>query len=169
MILNQIVAVAANLAIGKDNDLLWHYSEDLKFFKETTSNKIIIMGRKTFDSLLKPKGKPLPNRFHIVISRYEKKSEFENVRYVKTIEEAYATGDMLIKLRGYEENVFVIGGAEIYKQTMPDCQKLYITRINKAFEGDAFFTPAFQIDFARESSRPSLEHPEITYEVWTKS
>jgi dihydrofolate reductase len=169
LILNQIVAVAANLAIGKDNDLLWHYSEDLKFFKETTSNKIIIMGRKTFDSLLKPKGKPLPNRFHIVISRIESKSDFENVRFVKTIEEAYSTADMLIKLQGYAEDIFVIGGAEIYKQTMPDCQKLYVTRVNKPFDGDVFYSPAFQIDFTLESSRPSLEHPEITYEIWTKS
>lgn len=169
MILNQIVAVAANLAIGKDNDLLWHYSEDLKFFKETTTNKIIIMGRKTFDSILKPRGKPLPNRFHIVISRTEHQSEFENVRFVKTLQEAYATADMLIKLRGFPEDVFVIGGAEIYNQSLMDCQKLYITKVNKDFDGDVFYSPAYQIHFTRESSRVSLEHPELAYETWTKS
>lgn len=169
MILNQIVAVAANLAIGKDNDLLWHYSEDLKFFKETTSGKIIIMGRKTFDSILKPRGKPLPNRFHIVISRTEHKSEFENVRFVKTLQEAYATADMLIKLQGHPEDVFVIGGAEIYNQSLMDCQRLYITKVNKDYEGDVFYSPAYQIHFTRESSRTSLEHPELSYEVWTKS
>jgi dihydrofolate reductase len=169
LILNQIVAVAANLAIGKDNDLLWHYSEDLKFFKETTSNKIMIMGRKTFDSILKPRGKPLPNRFHIVISRTEHKSNFENVHFVKTLEEAYSTADMLIKLRGMPEEVFVIGGAEIYNQSLVDCKKLYITKVNKDFDGDVFYSPAYQIHFTRESSRASLEHPELSYEVWTKS
>ncbi|MBC7458901.1 MAG: dihydrofolate reductase [Bdellovibrionaceae bacterium] len=169
MILNQIVAIAANLAIGKDNDLLWRYSEDLKFFKETTLNKIIIMGRKTFDSILKPRGKPLPNRFHIVISRTEHKSEFENVRYVKTLQEAYATSDMLIKLRNFPEDVFVIGGAEIYNQSLIDCQKLYITQVNKAFEGDVFYSPDYQIHFTRESFTTSLDHPELSYEVWTKS
>lgn len=169
MILNQIVAVSSNLAIGKDNKLLWHYPEDLKFFKETTSNKIIIMGRKTFDSILKPRGKPLPNRFHIVISRSEQKSEFDHVRFVKTLDEAYATADMLIKLRNFPEDVFVIGGAEIYNQSLMDCHKLFITRINKDFDGDVFYSPAYQIHYTRESSRTSLEHPELTFEVWTKS
>lgn len=169
MILNQIVAVSANLAIGKDNDLLWHYSEDLKFFKEITSGKIIIMGRKTFDSILKPRGKPLPHRFHIVISRSEPTSILENVRFVKSLKEAYATADMLIKLGNYPSDVFVIGGAEIYNQSLMDCQKLYITKVNKNFDGDVFYSPAYQIHFNRESSRASLEHPELNYEVWTKS
>ncbi len=169
MILNQIVAVAANLGIGKYNDLLWDYPEDLQFFKEMTSGKIMIMGRKTFDSILKPKGKPLPNRFHIVISHYESKLDFENVRFVKSLSEAYAAAKMLITLRKYSEEVFIVGGAEIYRQSLMDCQKLYITQINKTYQADVFYTPAYLEHFKRESIRESSQYPELSYEVWIKS
>ncbi|MBC7752871.1 MAG: dihydrofolate reductase [Moraxellaceae bacterium] len=166
MILNQIVAVSSNLAIGKNNDLLWHYPEDLKFFKDTTLNKIIIMGRKTFDSILKPRGKPLPNRFHIVISRSEPAAEIDQVRFVKSLKEAYATADMLIKLHNWNEEVFVVGGAEIYHQSLLDCRKLYITRINKNFDGDVYYSVEYKSHFLLDSVRASSVHPELSYEVW---
>ena len=166
MILNQIVAVSSDHAIGKNNDLLWHYPEDLKFFKEATSNKIMIMGRKTFDSILKPRGKPLPNRFHIVISRSEPAVQMDHVRFVKSIKEAYATADMLIKLHNWNEEVFVVGGSEIYHQSLADCQKLYITRINKYFDADVYYSTEYKSHFLLDSVRASLLHPELSYEVW---
>lgn len=168
MILNQIVALASNLVIGKDNSLIWHYAEDLKFFKEMTSGHILIMGRKTYDSILKPRGKPLPLRFHIVISRGDHISEFENVYFVKNLQAAYEMAKMLIAKKSYPENVFVIGGAEIYHQSLQDCQKLWITKINQNFDGDVFYSPAYENYFKLESARTSLEHPELEYQVWKK-
>lgn len=168
MILNHIVAVSSNFAIGKDNELLWHYPEDLKYFKETTLGKIIIMGRKTFDSILKPRNKPLPNRFHIVISRTPQKSTFENVIFVTTIAEAYAVAKYFIQDKRYPEDVFILGGAEIYKQTLTDVEHVYITRINKAFDGDAYYPENFSNNLIRMTHVQGTESPDLTFEIWNK-
>jgi dihydrofolate reductase len=168
LILNQIVAISKNFAIGKNNDLLWHYHEDLKQFKSMTLNKIIIMGRKTFDSILKPKNKPLPNRFHIVISRTQVTSDFENVIFVTHLADAYAAAEKQIKINNYAEDVFVIGGSEIYKQTLNDTKNIYLTRIDKNFDGDVFYSVNFSDQFQLLSARKSVEHNEISYELWTK-
>jgi dihydrofolate reductase len=168
LILNQIVAVSSNFAIGKDNELLWHYPEDLKYFKATTLNKIIIMGRKTFDSILKPRNKPLPQRFHIVISRTPQMSSFENVIFVTTIAEAYAMAALQIKLKKYEEDVFILGGAEIYKQTLSDVKNIYITRVNKSYDGDAFYPSDFSNQFTRTNQTAGTESADLTFEIWSK-
>lgn len=168
MTLNQIVAVSKNHVIGKNNDLVWHYPEDLKYFKDMTKNKIIIMGRKTYDSVLKPKGKPLPNRFHIVISRTSKDSGFENVLFVKNKIEAYMLAQRLILDQKYPEDVFVVGGSEIYQDTLVDCNLLYITKIDKDYDGDIFYTKNYSDYFNLASTRPSTEHQELCYETWTK-
>ncbi len=123
-----IVAIAENYAIGKDNQLLWHISEDLKRFKRMTSGHKIIMGRNTLLSL--PKW-PLPNRTSIVIT--DKKEEvFEGCEMVFSIEEA-------VQKCGIDEACFIIGGASIYEQFMPLADKLYITRVDKPFDADTFF------------------------------
>ena len=127
--LSIIVAVAKNNVIGKDNKLIWHLPEDLKRFKRLTTNHNIIMGRKTFESL----GRVLPNRKHIVLCNdAELNVNDENVNII----------DDVSKLDEYinsnEEN-FVIGGASIYKLLLPKTEKLYITKINQEFEGDAYF------------------------------
>ena len=123
-----IVAIAKNHAIGKDNQLLWHISEDLKRFKRLTSGHKIIMGRNTLLSL--PKW-PLPNRTNIVITDKLEES-FEGCEMVFSIEEA-------AKKCGKDEECFIIGGASIYNQFMPLADKLYITRVDKDFEADTFF------------------------------
>ncbi len=165
MILNQIVAFSENKAIGCDNKLLWHYSEDLKYFKEKTSGKILIMGRKTFDSL----GKPLPKRFHIVISRTSQTSEHANVVYVTTISEAYAVAKNLIEQNLWPDDVMICGGAEIYRQTINDCDFLFLTRIPGKFTGDAFYDSDFQRNFTKTDSKNSESVPELIYEIWSKN
>ncbi len=123
-----IVAIAKNHAIGKDNQLLWHISEDLKRFKRLTSGHKIIMGRNTLLSL--PKW-PLPKRTNIVITDKPDES-FEGCEMVFSIEEA-------ANKCGKDEESFIIGGASIYNQFMPLADKLYITRVDKDFEADTFF------------------------------
>jgi dihydrofolate reductase len=123
-----IVAIAENGAIGKDNQLLWHISDDLKRFKKITAGHKIIMGRNTLLSL--PKW-PLPNRTSIVITD-NKAEHFEGCEMVFSIEEA-------VSKCGKNEECFIIGGASIYRQFMPLADKLYITRVHKPFEADTFF------------------------------
>lgn len=165
MILSQIVAFSENFAIGKDNQLLWHIAEDLKYFKEKTSGKILIMGRKTFDSL----GKPLPKRFHIVITRTPKISENPNVIFVSDINAAYAEAKKLTSQNLWPNEVMVCGGAEIYKQTLNDCDFLLLSRIPGIFEADAFYTTEFQKNFTRTLVTKSETVDGLSYEVWSKN
>ena len=127
--LSTIVAIANNNVIGKDNKLIWHLPEDLKRFKQITTGKNIIMGRKTFESL----GGILPDRMHIILSR---NPDFNiDSDYVKVVHS-------LLELQDYmedEEEHFVIGGAIIYNLLMPYCKKMYVTQLDKDFEGDAIF------------------------------
>ena len=130
-----IVAIAENRAIGKDNKLLWHISEDLKRFKKLTTGHTLIMGRNTFLSL--PNG-ALPNRRHIVISDVEGEY-FEGCEMANSIEAAIA-------LAGSEDECFVIGGGMVYAQFLPLAGRLYLTRVHHSFEADTFFP---EIDFSR--------------------
>ena len=127
--LSIIVAKAKNNIIGKDNKLLWKLPADLQRFKELTTGHTIIMGRKTFESL----GRVLPNRKHIVFTQNpDFKVNDENVQVVHS----------MLEVQEYiesEEECFVIGGAMIYNLLMPYVNKMYITQIDKDFEGDAFF------------------------------
>jgi dihydrofolate reductase len=127
LVISIVVAISENNAIGKNNQLLWHLSADLKHFKEITSGHTIIMGRKTYDSI----GKPLPNRRNIVISR-NTDLILPGVEVVGSVHEALA-------LCTSEKEVFMIGGAEIYKQSLPITQKIYLTTVHQTFEADAFF------------------------------
>ena len=136
-----IVAVAENRAIGKDNRLLWHISEDLKRFKTLTTGHTLIMGRNTFLSL--PKG-VLPDRRHIVISDVEGE-RFEGCEMAGSVEEA-------IRLAGNREECFVIGGGMVYAQFLPLAGKLYLTRVHHSFEADTYFP---EIDFTRWEARTS--------------
>lgn len=123
-----MAAVAANNALGKDNQLIWHLPADLKRFKKTTLNHAVIMGRKTYESL----GKPLPNRINIVITR-DKNYQVEGCVVVNSLKEALKAA---LKV---DENPYILGGAEIYKQAMPFADKLDITFVHHQFEADVFF------------------------------
>ncbi|SEQ90637.1 dihydrofolate reductase [Pedobacter rhizosphaerae] len=122
------VAVGENYAIGKNNQLLWHMPADLKFFKQTTTGHTVIMGRKTFDSV----GRPLPNRRNIVITR-DTQLKIDGVEVVNSLEAA------LEITKEEEKPVFIVGGAEIYKQALPLTHTLYLTTIHHHFDADTFF------------------------------
>jgi dihydrofolate reductase len=129
MYISLIVAIAQNGIIGRENQLIWHLPDDLKQFKRLTTGHPIIMGRKTFESI----GKPLPNRTSIVITR-SKNWAFEGVVVVHSVEEALEVAGQT----GTDE-AFVIGGAEIYRVTLPLANKIYLTEVKADFEGDAHF------------------------------
>jgi dihydrofolate reductase len=122
-----IAAVAENLALGKNNDLIWHLPNDFKRFKEITSGHHIIMGRKTFESF----PKPLPNRTHVVITRQEN-YRAEGCIIVDSIERA-------IQVCPKDAPVYVIGGGEIYNLALPYADQLDITKVHNNFEADTFF------------------------------
>lgn len=123
-----IVAIADNYAIGKDNQLLWHLSEDLKRFKILTSGHAVVMGKNTYFSL---PVRPLPNRINIVITDVPEE-------IIDGCKMAYSIDDAIEKMDTDKEN-FIIGGGSIYKQFLPIVQKLYLTRVHKDFEADCFF------------------------------
>ncbi len=127
-----IAAVAENNIIGKNNRLIWHLPADMKFFRNTTMGHPLIMGRKTFESF----GKPLPGRRSIVITR-QNDWNFPGVEVAHSLEEAIA-------MIGDNQEFFIIGGAEIYRQTLPLCRKMYLTVIHQNFDGDTCF-PEFDI------------------------
>ncbi|MEO6883189.1 MAG: dihydrofolate reductase [Bacteroidia bacterium] len=122
-----IVAAAENNVIGKNNQLIWHLSADLQHFKKITMGHTIVMGRKTFESI----GKPLPGRVSIIITR-NKNYTAEGCIVVNSLEEA-------LQKNTSEKDFFIIGGAEIFNQSMHLAQKIYFTKIFHAFEGDCFF------------------------------
>lgn len=127
-----IAAMASNRVIGRGGQIPWHLPEDFKWFKRMTTGNVVLMGRKTFDSL----GKPLPNRTNVVVTRGRKIPGVEIVRDL---------GDF--DPDGYECEVFVIGGAEIYRQTLSRCTDLYLSVLKREVEGDVVF-PEFEDGFA---------------------
>ena len=142
-----VVAVSQNGVIGKDGKLPWHFSADLKFFKNLTTNHTVIMGRKTFDSI----GKALPNRKNIVISR-QPHAEVPGAEFVTSIEAALR--------RATQGETFIIGGAVIFGETMNLVNGIYLTRIGQDFEGDAFY-PAVPAGFKEVSRQTLQEEPLI--------
>ena len=139
-----IVAVDENWVIGKKNALPWRLSADLKHFRTLTRRHTVIMGRKTYESI----GRPLPDRTNIIISRNNTLT-IPGCTVVKTTEEALNTVPD-------DEEIFVVGGAEIYSQFLPITQKIYLTQIHHQFDGDIFF-PKLNLSEWTETERQSLE------------
>jgi len=159
--LSIIVAMSSNRVIGVNNTLPWYISEDLKHFKSLTIGHTIIMGRKTYESI----GRPLPNRRNIVISRNTEAS-YEGAEVVHSIEDAFS-------ICKNDNEVFVIGGSNIYEQALSLVDYIYITEIKKSFSGDAFF-PEINKQMWIESSRENhitndgLEFSFVKYQKNTK-
>ncbi|MAU40583.1 MAG: type 3 dihydrofolate reductase [Kordiimonas sp.] len=128
-----VVAMTDNRVIGRDNDLPWRLSSDLKYFKKITMGKPIVMGRKTYDSI----GKPLPGRTNIVITRDTSYSH-EGVITAHSLETALEIGMGIAAAKG-EPEVMVIGGGEIFKLALPIADRLYLTKVKGEVEGDAYF------------------------------
>lgn len=144
-------------AIGKNNELLWHVPDDLKRFKQLTLGHPIIMGRKTFESILAILGKPLPGRTNIVITR-------DTTYTHEGAEVTYSLDDAIAK--AYEENpkeIHIGGGAEIYRQVLPHVERLHLTFFDDDIEGDAHF-PDITKDFTVTHEHPSQEHNGLIYQ-----
>ncbi|MDR1005370.1 MAG: dihydrofolate reductase [Bacteroidales bacterium] len=139
--INIIVAVANNGAIGDKGNLLWHIGEDLRYFKATTLNSTVIMGRKTWESL---PFKPLKHRRNIVITS-NANFEAKDAQIVTSFEAALA-------MIGDDETAFCIGGGKVYEQFMPFCNRIYLTKVYADFDADTFFPIIDEQDFELESS-----------------
>ena len=144
-----IVAMSANRVIGREGKLPWHYPEDLKFFKRTTLGHPILMGRATFDSI----GRPLPGRQNIVLSRTM--APREGVTVIREVSE-------LTQVCGEAETIFVIGGARVFEELLPQCDGLYLTYITKDYEGDVL-VPPFEHLFTLKEIREKTEDLEFRY------
>lgn len=163
-----IAAVAENGVIGKDNDLIWYIPEDLKYFKKTTSGKPVVMGRKTFESILGRIGKPLPGRHNIVITRQDGFNGHG----------AEVVGDVATGLfhgkQAAEGEFFILGGAQIYAETIDLCDRLYITEIHQDYEGDSFF-PTIDKTIWKECRRtkqegnPSKNIPDYSFVIYERA
>ena len=153
-----LAAVATNGVIGINNTLPWHLPADLKHFKALTLGQIVVMGRRTFESI----GRPLPERTNVVLTR-QPDLTLPGVIVVQSIQ------DVLDQFANDPRPIFVIGGAQVYQETLSLCQRLYLTEIQQAFAGDTFF-PALNHDEWHELSReihhdPSGTVPEFHFVV----
>ena len=151
-----IVAVADNNAIGKDNALLWHISEDLKFFKRTTMGCPVIMGRKTFESI----GRPLPKRVNIVISRGFEAPE--GVIVVSSLEDAYKAAVQVVSGEAEQSpaRCFIMGGGQIYAQALPEMDRLIVTHVHTVIEDADTFFPSIDPAMWQVSERSEMFHDE---------
>ncbi len=151
-----IAAVAANGCIGKGDALPWHYPEDLKYFRRVTMNHRVLMGRKTFMSILARLGKPLSGRDNLVASR-DPGFRYPGVTIIRDLEGFLQ--------EEHADEVFVIGGHEIYKAALPYADRLYLTHINKTYPGDIFF-PAYRAGDFRLISREDIG--ELSFRVYER-
>ncbi|MCF7925947.1 MAG: dihydrofolate reductase [Candidatus Izimaplasma sp.] len=151
-----IVAMDKNRCIGKGNKLPWHYKEDLQYFKKTTMNKTVIMGEKTFESILAYLKKPLPNRTSVIASK---------THYAH--KDCETTDNIVDYLKRFpkDQEIFIIGGKTIYDITLDLADRLYITHINKEFDGDVFFR---EIDYSKYKTIKKETNGDLTFAVYER-
>jgi dihydrofolate reductase len=157
-----VVAAAANNAIGKNNKLLWHLPNDLKFFKNTTWASVVIMGRKTFESV----NKPLPGRLNVVVTT-NKEWKYDTVKTAASLDEAIG----LAKRENFKQ-IFIIGGGEIYRQVMPQTDVVYLTRVHTDIEADTFFLPLDPVEWRladkSDFSKDEKHAFDYSFEKWER-
>ena len=152
-----VVAFGHDRVIGKDNRLLWHIPDDLKRFKRLTAGHPVVMGRKTFESIVAVIGKPLPERTNIVITR-DSVWQYPGAQAAHSLDEAL---ELASQAPGADE-IFIGGGGELYAQALPRVDKLYLTLIDDDQEGDSFFPP-YEDEFTHIVSEESHEHNGLHY------
>lgn len=160
-----IVAATRNQVIGRDNQMPWHLPADLRYFKQRTLGKPIIMGRKTWESL----GRPLPGRLNIVITQ-QADAAFEGAEVFTDLQSAIQRGQEWASEQGVAE-VMVIGGGQLYQQALALTQRVYLTRIDLELEGDTFFPvlDAQQWQQTEAQAHPAQDRePGYTFEVWQR-
>ena len=160
--MNLIVEVDKNWAIGNGNKLLVSIPQDMKFFRETTMGKVVVMGRKTLETF--PGGQPLKKRTNIVLTR-DKDYDVKDAIVLNTVEE------VLDELKKYdEEEIYIIGGESIYRQFLPYCKLAHVTKINHAYEADTYFPNLDEMDdwevtgVSDEQTYFNLEYEFVRYE-----
>ena len=167
MKLSIIVAAARNGVIGKDGKIPWHIPEDMKHFKEITTGHIVIMGRKTYESI----GRALPNRLNVVLTS-NPSTVNEDVAFACDMDEALGFASAM---QGkWSEEVFIIGGERVYREALPHVDKIYITQIDRDVEGDTFFplksffdgSPIEEWQLAALAS--TALHKDVVFEVWER-
>jgi dihydrofolate reductase len=151
-----VAAMGRNRVIGLDGDMPWHFSEDLAHFKRTTMGGVMIMGRKTFDSI----GRPLPGRRSIVITRSPEWAH-DGVEVVHSLEEALA-------LAGTSAPVFVVGGGEIYAQSLALADRLVLTEIDDAPVGDTYFPEWSRTEWVETARTPGELNPGLAFVTWER-
>ncbi|MAS87587.1 MAG: hypothetical protein CMH30_06385 [Micavibrio sp.] len=167
--LSIIVAKAQNSVIGGDNKMLWHIPEDFKHFKNVTNGKPVIMGRKTYESILAHLGKPLPNRVSIVVTRQDKYAIADGNYVVSSVEEGLKKAKQVANENGTKE-IFCIGGAQIYKQMLQYAARIYLTIVEKDFNGDASFPNLDENDWSLSESKKGQDIKDVSYrfETWDR-
>ena len=157
-----IVAASENNAIGKSNEMLWHLPQDLKFFKNTTWGMPVIMGRKTFEAV----GKPLPGRTNIIVTTNPKWNA-ENTITTVSIEDA-----IKVAKETNAKEIFITGGGEIYRQTLPMADKVYLTRVHTVIDGDAFFPEmdlnTWEVFFEKHVKADEKNKFDMTFQTWKR-
>ena len=157
-----IVAASENNAIGKSNAMLWHLPEDLKFFKNTTWGMPVIMGRKTFEAV----GKPLPGRTNIIVTTNP------NWKAENTISTVSSEDAIKVANETNAKEIFITGGGEIYKQTLPIADKVYLTRVHTEIDGDAFFpvmdTNVWKVFFEKNVKADEKNKFDMTFQTWVR-
>ena len=160
--LTLIAATSTNNALGKDNQLVWHLPDDFKRFKALTSEHYIIMGRKTFESF----PKPLPNRTHVIITRQSDYIAPEGCMVVSSLEKA-------IEVCPKNEEIFIIGGGEIYKQSIYMADKVELTRVHTTVEADTFFPEInpehWELVFEEQHPKDEKHAFDFTFQTFIKS
>lgn len=164
MNISLVVAASTNHVIGKNNQLLWHLPNDMKFFKQTTWGLPVIMGRKTFESL---GNKPLNGRLNIILTQNQN-YQANNCTIVGSLNDA-----LFICHQHLYNEVCIIGGGEVYKQAMPMATTIYLTRVHTILEGDTFFpeinTQKFRLQ-TKQDNEPNEKHAfAYSFEKWVKS
>jgi len=163
MTISLIVAAAENNAIGKNNQLLWKLPNDFKFFKNTTWGMPVVMGRKTYESL----GKALPGRFNVVITR-QADWKADDAVVVNSLDEA-----LLKAKENNTKEIFIIGGAEIYKQAIDTvANKIYLTRVHTQIDGDAYFpdvdTAKWEMSAIEDFTKDAQHDFDYSFQTWTR-
>ncbi|MBC7904422.1 MAG: dihydrofolate reductase [Gemmatimonadaceae bacterium] len=165
MNISLVVAASANNAIGKDNQLLWHLPNDMKFFKNTTWAMPVIMGRKTFESM---NSKPLVGRTNIIVTRQTEKLADQAVKKAESLDNA-----IQIASQTDAKEVFVIGGGQIFAEALPLADKVFLTRVHAVIDGDVFFPELDKKDWKLSSTldfKADEKHAyPYSFEIWVRN
>ena len=156
MKLSIIACVGKNLELGKGNDLVFHIKDDMKYFKEVTLNHVVVMGRKTFESL----PSPLKDRKNVVITK-------SNVKLPDGVLKYSSIEEFLDSYKDYKDEIFIIGGASIYRQFIDLCDKLYLTEVDKSVDADVYFPEfnkkLYEKEIVKEGESNNLNYKFVIY------